>query len=62
MQRSSPLLRLMPADKVARIGYRGLMSGKRIVIPGVMNKITSTIARCLPPRVTARIVRKINTS
>jgi short-subunit dehydrogenase len=62
MQRSSPLLRLMPAEKVARIGYRGLMSGKRIVIPGVMNKITSTIARCLPPRVTARIVRKINTS
>jgi len=62
MQRSSGLVRLMAAEKVTRIGYRGLMSGKRIVTPGVMNKITSTIARCLPARLTARIVRKINAS
>jgi short-subunit dehydrogenase len=60
MQRSSGLVRLMLAEKAAMIGYRGLMQGKLIVIPGVMNKITSTIARCLPARVTAKIVRRIN--
>lgn len=62
MQRSSPWLHMMSAEKVAKIGYRGLMKGKRIVIPGIMNKITSTIARCLPAPTTARIVRKINSS
>jgi uncharacterized protein len=60
MHRTSGLVRLMPAKDVARIGYRGLMRGKRIVIPGMMNKITSTIARCLPTRVTAKTVRRIN--
>jgi len=50
----------MDADKVARIGYRGLMRGKRIVIPGLLNKITSALAKAAPTRLTARAVRKIN--
>ena len=51
---------MMDADVVAQIGYNGLMRGKRIVIPGVLNKITARLAPCLPTRFTARIVRKIN--
>jgi short-subunit dehydrogenase len=51
----------MRADKVAQIGFRGLMRGKAIVIPGIANKITSSISRRLPVGLTARIVRKINT-
>ncbi len=33
-------LALMPADEVARQGYDGLMAGKRVVVPGLMNKLT----------------------
>ena len=60
MQRASRWLHLMPADTVARIGYRALMNGKQIVVPGVMNKITSSIARLLPAWVTAKIAGRIN--
>lgn len=51
---------MMDSSVVAKIGYDGLMRGKRIVIPGVLNQITARLARCMPTRFTARIVRKIN--
>ena len=60
IDRSSGMVRMMRADVVARAGYRGLMRGKTIVIPGAMNKITAAISRRLSPRFTARIVRRIN--
>jgi len=41
---------LVPAAEVARQGYEGLMAGKRIVIPGVVNKALVWSAR-LTPRV-----------
>jgi short-subunit dehydrogenase len=30
---------LMTADEVAKVGYRGFMQGKCLVIPGLLNKI-----------------------
>lgn len=60
MQRSTRWLHMMSAAEVARIGYRGLQSGKSIIIPGFMNKLTSVFARRLPVRFTARVVQKIN--
>jgi len=60
MQRSSPWLQMMSAEQVASIGYRALMKGKRIVVPGIMNQITSTFARHLPAKVTAKAVHRIN--
>lgn len=60
MQTSGRDLVMMNADVVAQIGYDGLIRGKRIVIPGVLNKITSRLARCMPTRFTAKVVRKIN--
>lgn len=59
-KRSSRLLRMMSAQDVARIGYDGLMNGKRIVIPGFTNKMTAGISRRLSPIFTARIVRRMN--
>lgn len=59
-QRSSQWLSMMSAQDVARIGYRGLMNGKRIVIPGLMNKLTAAVSRRLPASFTARIVRRMN--
>jgi short-subunit dehydrogenase len=32
---------MMDARKVAEIGYRGMMRGQRVVIPGVLNKVMS---------------------
>ena len=60
MQRSLRWLPLMEADEVARSGYRGLMRGKRVVIPGVMNRIAAALSKCLPTRFTAKMVRRIN--
>jgi uncharacterized protein len=50
----------MDARTVARAGYRGLMKRKRVVIPGTMNKITSTIAKFAPTRLIVKAVRKIH--
>jgi short-subunit dehydrogenase len=59
-QRSSRWLPMMSAQDVAQIGYRGLMSGKRIVIPGLRNKLTAAVSRRLPATFTAKIVRRMN--
>ena len=51
---------MMDAGVVARIGYVGLMRGKRTVIPGALNKFTAILARFAPTRFATKIVRKIN--
>jgi hypothetical protein len=56
----APSLKMMSAQAVARAGFEGLMKGKRIVIPGAMNRIRSVIARGAPAELTAKIVRRMN--
>jgi uncharacterized protein len=46
--RAQSVLLSLPAERVARIGYDGLMRGKRVVIPGVGNKIAVLLARIVP--------------
>jgi short-subunit dehydrogenase len=48
--------RRMSSEKVARIGYHGLMKGKRIILPGWQNKILSQVSRCIPDALAARAV------
>jgi uncharacterized protein len=50
----------MDARKVADAGYDGLMNGKRVVIPGIMNKIASFFAKRLPARFTASAVERLH--
>jgi len=50
----------MDARTVAEAGYRGMMHGKRVVIPGLTNKIASAFAKRLPVRLTTAIVRRIH--
>jgi short-subunit dehydrogenase len=50
----------MDARTVAEAGYRGLMRGKRVVIPGVTNKVASALAKRLPVALTTAIVRRIH--
>jgi len=45
---------------VAEAGYRGLMKGKRVVIPGVMNQVGAFFAKRSPGQLTNAIVRRIH--
>ena len=60
MENAVRRLPLMSAEKAARIGYRGFMKGRRIVIPGILNRLMSPAAKAMPSTWTAKIVRKIN--
>jgi short-subunit dehydrogenase len=50
----------MDARAVAEAGHRGLMRGKRVVIPGLLNRILAALARRGPVSVAAGAVRKIH--
>src|SRR5262245_3321460 len=45
--RRIPLLDV-PAARVAEAGYRGLLRGKRVVIPGLGNKVMAFLPRIMP--------------
>ena len=47
----------MSAASVARIGYLGMMRGKRLVIPGMHNWIVAQAVRVVPRAAAAQIVR-----
>jgi short-subunit dehydrogenase len=46
------------AKSVALAGYRGLMAGKTMVIPGMRNKLIPLVARLSPRGVMAQVVRR----
>jgi len=51
--------RIMDAETVARAGYRGLLSGRTVVVPGLRNRLLSVAVR-LPPRdAVTQMVRSI---
>jgi len=47
------------APSVALAGYRGLMAGKTLVIPGFSNKLIPWIVRISPRGVVTRVVRRM---
>jgi hypothetical protein len=59
---SSRLVKLgvMDAETVARIGYEGLMNNKRVVIPGLRNRMLAFGVRIMPRNSVTRIVRRMN--
>jgi short-subunit dehydrogenase len=46
------LRRMMPAREVARLGYRGLAAGRRVVITGALNRLVALAGRYMPHRLT----------
>jgi hypothetical protein len=57
-----PLLRgplVLDAATVARAGWEGAKRGKRVVVPGVANRILAVGARISPRRLTTKIARKL---
>ena len=53
----SPLM--LDVESVARRGYRGLMEGKALVVPGFLNKVHHQVIRFLPRAVVRRVVRSM---
>lgn len=51
---------MMDARTVAEIGYRGMIKGKRVVVPGLMNKLAAILSKRFPPRITAGGVRRVH--
>jgi len=49
--------KIMDAQTVARIGYRGLMTNKTVVIPGLRNKLLVEGERFVPRKLVTRIAR-----
>jgi short-subunit dehydrogenase len=54
------LLKMMDAATVAKIGYRGMLAGKRVVITGMMNKMSAHSTRFVPTRVIMALIKKIH--
>lgn len=50
----------MDASRVARAGYRGMLAGKRIVVPGLMNNLLAVVVRISPRAIVARVVGWMN--
>lgn len=50
----------MEPRRVAELGYRGMMRGRRVVIPGLLNQAASFLAKRLPPRVTGFFVKRLH--
>jgi short-subunit dehydrogenase len=48
------------AEPVARYGYRSLLKGKLIAIPGFLNKMIPLLVRLLPRKTITAMIRKIS--
>ncbi len=51
--------KMMDARTVAEIGYRGMLAGKTIVIPGLGNKLLTQSLRLSPRSVVTKMVRRM---
>ncbi|MBL8155228.1 MAG: SDR family oxidoreductase [Anaerolineae bacterium] len=50
---------LMSVTEVVREGYKGLMSGQTVVIPGWFNRLGALLPRFVPRKMAARIVMRM---
>jgi uncharacterized protein len=51
--------RLTPAREVAEYGYRSMLKGKSVAIPGFKNRVMAAVVRFLPRDFVVRVARKI---
>ena len=50
----------MSSAEVARRGYDGMMSGQRLVIPGLLNKVGVQAVRISPRRLVTVVTRALH--
>lgn len=51
--------RVLDAETVARVGYRGMMEGRTVVVPGLFNKLLVFTVRLGPRNLVTRIARRL---
>lgn len=56
------LMKIMDVEKVAKQGYEGLMNNKRIIIPGMMNKLSVIVMNLSPALLKSKITGWLNRS
>ena len=49
----------MSAEQVAEIGYRALMRGKSVVVPGIQNRLMAILSRITPHALVVRFSRSL---
>ena len=54
-RRKSIFFPIMKASRVAKTGYKALMKGKRVVIPGMYNKIQVFLIRFIPRNLVSKL-------
>jgi uncharacterized protein len=52
----APSFLSQPAETVAEAGYRGLMRGERVIIPGLNNRLIALLIRVVPRRLLLAVV------
>jgi hypothetical protein len=57
--KTTMMSRLSP-ELVARVGYEGMMIGKRVVVPGMLNKLIIVLEIFLPRKLIAKTVMWLN--
>jgi short-subunit dehydrogenase len=55
---TAPELLTQPADRVAEAGYRALMQGKALVVPGPLNRLAIALLRFVPRALVLTIVER----
>ncbi len=58
-QKPFPILPMMSAEAVAQQAYRSLKKGRRMVIPGLMNRFSVWSSRVMPRRLTSLMIKWI---
>ncbi len=53
-------LRMMSAAEVAKVGYRGVLTGRRVVIPGAFNRVGAWSGRHLPRRLIMKTIKQLH--
>ncbi|MPZ39914.1 MAG: SDR family NAD(P)-dependent oxidoreductase, partial [Rhizobiales bacterium] len=57
---SDPDMLKRTADRVAQDGYRALQQGRRVAVPGALNRLTAAVTRMLPRRFLTEAVGRYN--
>jgi short-subunit dehydrogenase len=58
--RTIPTPVLVSVERVGAVAYRGIMRGKRVVVPGLVNRVLAVGARFGPRRVVTAVVGWVN--
>lgn len=54
---SANLFKMMETNKVAKIAYKALMKGKRVAIPGTLNRIQIFSVRFIPRTIVSKLLK-----